>query len=142
MSKKNKKRTIKFGKHKGETIRSVIAADPGYIKWAIENTSFRLNSDETRRLNAKWESIHGKPAVITIELASRTVYDGQNPTLRGKTLWDIRTGDLKRVVAKECPHLAEAVQVMLEHRRLCVREREKRREWFRFHAPIFQTDDI
>lgn len=35
-----------FGKHKGETIKSVIVGEPWYVRWCIDNVEgFKLDND-------------------------------------------------------------------------------------------------
>jgi len=36
--------TLRFGKHKGKTVRWVIDNDIKWIKWALLNTRFDMNS--------------------------------------------------------------------------------------------------
>lgn len=35
-----------FGKYKGDTIRSIIKNNPGYIDWLVNNTSVKINFEE------------------------------------------------------------------------------------------------
>ena len=37
--------TFNFGKHKGETIESVISSDPGYILWAHDEKVAKFTED-------------------------------------------------------------------------------------------------
>lgn len=37
---------LRFGKHRGETVESILESDPGWIRWALENVSgFAVDPD-------------------------------------------------------------------------------------------------
>lgn len=42
---------LRFGKHEGETVEAVLATDPGWIRWAIENIrGFAVDADVEEEL--------------------------------------------------------------------------------------------
>lgn len=41
----NKGTILRFGKHRGETVRQVLRNDPGYILWLYENHVASLPND-------------------------------------------------------------------------------------------------
>jgi len=50
-----------FGKYKGDTIRSIIKNNPGYIDWLVNNTSVRINFDEQNQEDELEEYLSAHP---------------------------------------------------------------------------------
>lgn len=44
---------LQFGKYKGETVEDIIADNPKYLAWAMDNVNgFELNAEAQRELDA------------------------------------------------------------------------------------------
>lgn len=139
-TKKKQPRRFTFGKYSGQTIMSVIEKDPAYVLWVHNNTSRGFTTKEIRHLNHVWKHRFGTYAVLTYEIAAKMTYSGGNAALCGRVLEDIRTTDLRKTVAPECPDLKEAIDIVVAERR-----------WHRAvhsfvyatrRTPVFQSDDI
>lgn len=51
-------KTLTFGKYKGQTWGQVLGADPGYVRWAIDNVE-RLEPEDVDEL-AAWLEREGR----------------------------------------------------------------------------------
>lgn len=139
-TKKKSPRRFTFGKYSGQTIMSVIEKDPAYVLWVHNNTSRGFTTKEIRHLNHVWKHRSGTYAILTYEIAAKVTYSGKNVALCGKFLEDIRTTDLRKTVAPECPDLKEAIDIVVAERRW---HRAVRSFVYATHrAPVFQSDDI
>jgi hypothetical protein len=76
---KSLKDVFNFGKHKGESIESVISSDPGYILWCHDEKVAKFTKE-----------ILGYAEESDIEQRLDEAMDGE---LRGMRFWDIYNDD-------------------------------------------------